>query len=198
MKILKLKSILFSLLAITMMTVFLTSCEKDEIIDATLNEQELITDYAKAEQILGDYIVEQNGTFVLTEKDPIKLGIDPELFKELEKGFNEMNTLIKEGEIKSEWIGKSIDPVTMQEITVAERGCNENKIDWHWTSATIYISTNSASWGSVVGCGALGFATGVGGIACAAIVQASNQWVCSCGYKVNVKYYGSIGNTRCQ
>jgi len=187
-------------MAITMVTVFLTSCEKDVIEEPLVaqSEQVLITDYETADKILGDYIVEHNGTFVLTENDPIKLGIDPELFKELEKGFNEMNTLIKEGEIKPEWIGKSFDPETMEEITIAERGCNENSIDYHWTCATVRMSTNSASWASIVGCGLVGLAGFWPGVACAAIIQASNQWICTCGYVSQVTYAGSVKWTKCQ
>lgn len=201
MKITKLKSYLFSLMAITMLTVFLSSCEKDKVEEPVVtpqNEKELITDYDKADKVLGEYIVEENGTFRLTEKDPIKLGIDPELFKELENGFNEMNNLIKEGEVKPEWIGKSFDPETMQELTVADRGCNQNSIDFHWTCATVYLSTNSASWASVVGCSAVGLAGFWPGVACAAIIQAANQWGCTCGYRAQVTYYGSLKWIYCQ
>lgn len=192
MNILKVKSILFSLMAVLMVAVFMTSCEQEKL------EQTLITNYKKAEKVLGDYIIEQNGSFILTEKDPYKLGIEPQLFDELLEGFNEMNRLVKEGEIKPEWINKVLDMETMEEITIADR-CNEDKIVYGYSSIDIYFSTNTVSWASMVGCYIVGKVKGdAAGGACAAIVQASNQFGCPCGYFYSKGYGFHWTTSGCQ
>jgi len=179
-------------MAIAMVTVFLTSCEKDEI------ERQLVTDYFEGEKLLSKYIEEEDGVFILTERNPYKIGIDPSLFTELETGFNEMNNLVKKGEIKPEWIGNTIDPETMKIIDIASRGCNENNIDFHWTCATVRMSTNSASWASIAGCGVVGLAGFWPGVACRAGILALNQFVCTCGYKIQVTYSGKVNWKICQ
>ncbi len=192
MNILKVKSILFSLVAVLMVAVFMTSCEQGKL------EQSLITDYKKGEKVLGDYIIEQNGSFVLTEKDPYKLGIEPQLFDELLEGFNEMNRLVKEGEIKPEWINKVLDMETMEEITITDR-CNEDKIVYGYSSIDIYFSTDTASWMSWAGCYVVSKVRGdAAGLACAALIQSMNQHVCPCGYFYSKGYGFHWTTSGCQ
>jgi len=189
MKNLKIKFGLFSLLTVLVVSIFLTSCEQEAI------EQPLVTDYIEAEKILGNHIIAQDGIFVLTEKDPYKLGIDPQLLNTMIERFGNMNQLIRDGEIKAEWINKTLDLETMEEISLEDRGCNENKIDWGWTTIKIYLSTNSASWATTLG----GLPLGLVGGAMAAVTQYANQFLCTCGYIHTIGYGYALpaGTTTC-
>jgi len=178
MKNLKIKFGLFSLLVVLAVSVFLTSCEQEVI------EQSLVTDYIEAEKILGNYIIEQDGIFILTEKDHSKLGIDPQLLSTLIRRFDNMNQLIQEGEIKAEWINKTLDLETMEEITVENRGCNENKIEWGYTTHKIYLSTNTASWVTLLA----GLPASWVSPIMSALTLFSNQVFCPCGYIHTIGY----------
>jgi len=205
---------LLSLLAILAVSVFLTSCEQEII------EQPLITDYEKGEQRLGDYIIEQDGAFVLTEKDPYKLGIEPTLFEDLLKGFEAMNEMVKKGELKASQINTEIE-IPVEDGAVTDRDCGSNKVKFHWTSYTIYLSKdyNNLLVGAG-GCNAAGLVAGVVagavtvnpvvaagsgftvGVLCGAMVWAFDRWNiwCSCGFKYNFKYWSptNVNKISCQ
>ncbi|MFD0861683.1 hypothetical protein ACFQ1M_05660 [Sungkyunkwania multivorans] len=177
---------------------FSLSCQKENLEDEVVVQQELVTDFEEAEALFEEYLMNNDGIIAKGDDPGKSLGIDSEVYDELKASYDEVNRQIEAGEIKREWIGQSIDLETKEIITLSDRACNRNKISFGWTTATVYLSTNSASWASVVGCSAVGLAGFWPGVACAAIIQALNQFVCTCGYKSKVTYWGSVKWTRCQ
>lgn len=190
MKTLKVKSILFSLLAIMAVTVFMTSCGQEELV------QTLISDHEKAAEVLDNYVVEQaDGTFTLSETDPHTLGIEPQVLENLISSFNETNVLIQKDEIKPEWIGKTFDIQTMEEIALSDRGCNEDKVEFTWYGIKLYMSQELARDAAVTGCI---YGGGIAAAACELLIIFANNYVCHCGYINHYFWTGYPTWTTCQ
>lgn len=189
MKFLKLG--LFSLLAILAVSVFLTSCEQEDI------KETFITDYQEADKRLGDFIIEEGDAFVLTETDPEVLGIAPEILDELIEGFNTMNDLVKKGEITKEQINTTVQ---LEDGAIESRDCGTNKIKFHWTSFTLYLSNDNNGYFETGQCIVLGFIhPSVKHLCSLAYWQLHlNDRGCPCGYKYNINYSGSLKKFSCQ
>lgn len=194
MKSLKIKFGLFSLLAVLSVSVFLTSCEQEQIDEQLINEA-LITNYQEGDERLGEFIVEEGDGFVLTETNPEVLGIAPALLDELIKGFNEMNEAVKRGEILKEQINTT---VSLEDAAIDSR-CGSTKVKFHWTSVTIYLSRNAHALVVSGGCDAIGVLNSVAGVVCDVLAWAAGYYSgCSCGYKYNISYWGTLKSVYCQ
>jgi len=190
MKFFKVKFAAFGILAFIAASVFLTSCEQETI------EQPLITDYEKAAEVLDAYVVEQEeGVFTLIETDPYKLSIAPQVFSQLVESLNELNSLIQRGEVDATTINKAYDLETMEEVTISDRGCNENKIVNTWWGKKYYVSKHVMSLISAGGCYAV---SGIGGLVCGVLVELSNEYYCTCGYIAYMTWNNKVIWAKCQ
>lgn len=189
MKFLKLG--LLSLLAMLAVSVFLTSCEQEEI------KETFITDYQEAEERLGDFIIEEGDAFVLTETDPEVLGIAPEILDELIEGFNAMNDLVRKGEVLKEQINTTVQ---LEEGAIESRDCGRNKVDLHWTSFTLYLSNDKNNLFERAQCYAVGRIHHLAGLACSLMYWNAHRdnRGCPCGYKYNYSYSGQFKSVKCQ
>ena len=126
-------------MAITMVTLFLTSCEKDAI------EKPLITDYEKAAEILDQYVVEKDGFFTVLNHNIDELGIEQKVYNQLIESLDALNSQIQMGEIQPSMLNKAYDIETNEEVSIIERGCNENKVVKTWYGKKFYVSSRVAS-----------------------------------------------------
>ncbi len=203
----KLKSMQFGLVAIGIVALFFTSCNKDDVVEeiGTQPTQSLITDSDEAEAIFSQLVKKENGDYVLSETDPLKLGIDPDLFSNMSEHFEYVKKMIANGELREDEIGIE-QALDIEGSLIGAKKCGENSVSTWWGSTTLRLNRELNLKIIKHGCSALSRAPGTWGkvaksICASAKLAEKLNLGCSCGVKIkfwNVPTVFGLRSIDCQ
>lgn len=201
MKFLKLKSILFSLLAITMVTVFLSSCEQETIIEtdenvlstAVRNSNTKIVDisFQSAIQKVIPYVIIEDNKYILDKEIIESLGFDETQTLNILEYFKFYNDSVipQAKNLNAEEILKGKDWIINSEKSYKATCCGTSGVEGTITSRSFKVWFNACDFAIVSGggCFSLSFLGPVGWLASGVCTIAAGYigLNCSCGMWVD-------------